>query len=112
MVGMNGLNIAIGYALAAYMGLAFYYVHDQATQWRGPLGIALIWPLVMIAICIVIPESPRYLLMTGRIAEARDIIFKLHTIDGDMYQGFARSEFYQMAKQAEMDREVNISWVS
>jgi hypothetical protein len=43
MVGLNGINIALGYALASYMGLAFYYSHDPTTQWRSPLGIALVW---------------------------------------------------------------------
>jgi MFS family permease len=112
MVGMNGVNIAIGYALAAYMGLAFSYVEDPATQWRAPLGIALIWPLLMIGVCFILPESPRYLLMQRRINEARDVVFKLHAIKGDSNLEFARSEFYQMAKQAEMDLETSPGWVS
>jgi len=109
---MNGVNIALGYGLASYMGLAFYYVENPATQWRAPLGIALIWPLMMVGVCFVIPESPRYLLMQGRIDEARDVVFKLHSIKGDPDQSFARGEFYQMAKQAELDREIDPGWVS
>ncbi|KAF2446316.1 MFS general substrate transporter [Karstenula rhodostoma CBS 690.94] len=40
-IGMNGVNIAFGYAVATYMGMAFYFVEDVA-NWRGPLGIALL----------------------------------------------------------------------
>lgn len=111
MVGMNGVNIAIGYALASYMGLAFFYSDNPATQWRAPLGIALIWPLVMIGVCLIVPESPRFLLMHGRIDEAREVVYKLHAVKGDFNQDFARAEFYQMAKQAEIDREMTPDWV-
>jgi hypothetical protein len=60
MVGMNGVNIALGYGLATYMGLAFYYVDSPVAQWRGPLGIALIWPFMMILICFIIPGKLFY----------------------------------------------------
>jgi MFS family permease len=107
MVGLNGVNIALGYALASYMGLAFYFV-DQGelsnTQWRAPLGIALIWPFMMCLVCWVIPESPRYLLMKGRIEEARQVVYKLHARKDDPDEEFVRAEFYQMSKQAEVDR--------
>jgi hypothetical protein len=43
MVGMNGVNIALGYGLASYFGLAFFYSKDPVAQWRAPLGIALVW---------------------------------------------------------------------
>jgi len=112
MVGMNGVNIALGYGLASYMGLAFYYVDNPTAQWRAPLGIALIWPLMMVLVCLIIPESPRYLLMHGRIEEAREVVYKLHSIKGDPDQEFARGEFYQMSKQAELDRTMEPGWVS
>jgi hypothetical protein len=57
-VGLNGVNIAMGYAIASYMGLAFYYVDNLTAQWRGPLGIALVWPFMMIIICFFIPGKP------------------------------------------------------
>lgn len=59
MVGLNGITIALGYALASYMGLAFYYADDPVSQWRTPLGIALVWPVMMIGVCFLVPESPR-----------------------------------------------------
>ncbi|KAK5313084.1 hypothetical protein LTR93_011079 [Exophiala xenobiotica] len=111
MVGMNGVNIALGYSLATYMGLAFYFVNDPSTQWRGPLGISLIFPFMMFVVTMIVPESPRFLLMSGKIDEAREVIFRLHSIKGDPGQEFARSEFYQMSKQAELDRTLEPSWL-
>ena len=111
-MGMNGVNIALGYGLASYMGMAFYYAPYGQAQWRGPLGIALLWPFMMLLVISLpfVPESPRFLLMRNRIEEAREVTMKLHSIRGDPDNEFARSEFYQMQKQAEFDRTLNPSW--
>lgn len=65
----------------------------------------------MCLVCLVIPESPRYLLMKGRIEEARKVVFRLHARKDDPDNEFARSEFYQMTKQAEVDRELEPGWI-
>jgi len=111
-VGLNGIFIATGYALASYMGMAFYYAPFGETQWRAPLGIALIWPFMMLLVIVFAPESPRYLLMKGEHEKAKEIVLKLHSIKGDSDQEFARSEFYQMQKQTELDRTLDPGWVS
>lgn len=107
---MNGVNIALGYAIASYMGMAFYFASSDAAKWRGPLGIALLWPAMMIAITFIVPESPRYLLMKGRVEEAEAIVMRLHSVKGDKEQEFARGEFYQMLKQTEVDRTLEPGW--
>lgn len=96
------------------MGMAFFYAPYGETQWRAPLGIALLWPLMMIIIVFLplVPESPRWLLMRNRIEEARAVTIKLHSHKNDPEHHFARSEFYQMHKQAEFDRTLPSSWVS
>jgi MFS family permease len=109
-VGMNGMGITFGYAMASYMGLAFYYAKAPAAQWRGPLGLALIFPVIMLFVLFVVPESPRWLLMVGRVDEARDVVMKLHHVKGDPDQEYARGEFYQMQKQTEFDQTLNPTW--
>lgn len=110
-VGMNGVGITIGYAIASYMGLAFYSVQNNpAAQWRGPLGLALVFPVWMLIVIAIVPESPRYLLMKGRVEEARAIVMKLHHVNDDPDQEYARGEFYQMQKQVEFDKTLNPSW--
>ncbi|KAF2656472.1 MFS general substrate transporter [Lophiostoma macrostomum CBS 122681] len=111
-VGMNGVNIALGYALASYMGMAFFFADNDTAKWRGPLGIALLWPIMMIGIVFIVPESPRYLLMQGEVEKAREIVYRLHTVKGDPDQEFARSEFYQMQKQTEFDKTLDPGWVA
>jgi MFS family permease len=107
---MNGVMIAVGYALASYMGLAFFYSTNATAQWRGPLGLALIFPILMLVIIMFVPESPRWLLMVHRTEEARAVVMDLHGTKGDVDQAFAREEFYQMQKQTEFDRTLNPTW--
>ena len=83
------------------MGMAFYYAPYGQAQWRGPFGIGLLFSLMMVVIVFLpfVPESPRFLLMRGRVEEAREVVMRLHTVKGDPETEFARAEFYQMSKQ-------------
>ena len=90
--------------------MAFYYAKSPAAQWRGALGVALIFPVFMLIIIFFVPESPRWLLMKGRNEEAREVIMNLHRTKVDSDQEFARAEFYQMQKQTEFDLTLNPTW--
>lgn len=91
------------------MGVAFHFASKPATQWRGPLGLALIWPSLMIVVAFFAPESPRWLLIRGRDEEARAVIYKLHATKHT--RDFAEQEFKAMTLQAEIDRNLETSWV-
>ncbi|KIW81686.1 hypothetical protein Z517_04712 [Fonsecaea pedrosoi CBS 271.37] len=110
MVGMNGVMIGLGYSIASYVGLGFFYSTNVTAQWRGPLGLALFFPILMLLMLWFIPESPRYLLMARRPEEAWQIVSDLHKIKGDTRAEYARTEFFQMQKQVDIDREMNCSW--
>ncbi|KAK5233553.1 hypothetical protein LTR47_005175 [Exophiala xenobiotica] len=110
-VGMNGMLIATGYAFAAYMGLAFNSLKDNPEgQWRGPLGMGMVFSLWMIIILPFIPESPRWLLMKNEESKAWDIVKRLHSVSSDHDHDFTRREFYQIRKQIELDRTLDNSW--
>ncbi|KIW16988.1 hypothetical protein PV08_04179 [Exophiala spinifera] len=111
MVGLTGINLSVAYVLSAFMGLAFHFVKNPGAQWRGPLGLALVWPVLVSLVCFFIPESPRYLLMKGKVDEAREVVFKLHSSKDDPDQELARGEFYQMTKQTELERQLTPSYL-
>ena len=100
----------LGQALASYMGLAFYSVQSAAAaQWRGPLGIQILFPAISLTVVYWLPESPRWYLMQGKIDEAKKVVMSLHGRSTES-QDFASAEFYQMSQQAEFDRTLDNSW--
>lgn len=103
--------IAFGYALSTYMGLAFHFSSNATTKWRGSLGIGIIFPCVILLALPFLPESPRYLLMKQQPEKAWEIMLSLHSNSKDPDQSFARSEFYQIQKQIELDRTLANSWI-
>lgn len=105
--GLNGTLILVGYSLASYMGLAFFHATNSAAQWRAPLGLALIFPTLMLLLLPILPESPRWLLLQSRPDEAERVVQKLNQGGSDE---FARSQFYQMRKQADHDKTMDSSW--
>lgn len=109
-MGMNGVCIALGYALATYMGLAFFYSTNMSTQWRGPYGISLIFTALPALLAWFLPESPRWLLMSNRVDDAKQVVRGLHNLSNTDEHHFAIAEFYQMQKQIEYDRTLDPSY--
>ena len=100
----------VGQALASYMGLAFFSVQNNpALNWRGPLGIQILFPSIALVSTFFLPESPRWLLMHDQVEKASEVVKKLHGSDTKS-QEFAMAEFHQMSKQAEYDRTLDSSW--
>jgi MFS family permease len=109
--GLVGVAIAVGYTLAALVGLAFSYTTNLDVQWRTPLGLCLV-PSTGLAIALYFtPESPRFLLLKGRSEEAWKITSKLHYDPTDENQDYVREEFYQMREQLKLDRSLDSSWL-
>lgn len=69
----------------------------------------LVFPGIMILITLLSPESPRWLLINGKAEKARNIVFKMHTVNGN--DEFAQAEFTEMEKQIAIDRTLETSWV-
>lgn len=106
--GMNGFNISFSYAVAGYMGIAFFYTTSPRVAWRGPLGLYLVFPVALCIMAYFSPESPRWLLLQERVDEAKAVIYNLH---GHKSLAYAQEEFYQMQKQVEIDRTLDTSWL-
>ncbi|KIW69224.1 hypothetical protein PV04_05112 [Phialophora macrospora] len=108
LVGITGVWVAVGYAMAAYFGAAFFSL-GKTVQWRLPLALGVVWPLLLLPALLAIPESPRYLLMKDRAEEALAVVLKQHATPGR--EDDARAAFYQMQRQAELDCTRDASWV-
>ncbi|CAF4316033.1 unnamed protein product, partial [Adineta steineri] len=63
------LFITIGLLVAAIVNNETKDIQSYAC-YRIPVGIQLIWALILLVGMFILPESPRYLVMKGRIEEA------------------------------------------
>ena len=110
VVGLQSQLIAIGFALANWVG-CFGAYNDGDAAWRVPLGMQCIFAIVLIIGLFWLPESPRWLIQKGKCEEAHVVLQKLHSdeIDPEFYQ----REFDQIRVQVDFEREVVIkSWLA
>lgn len=79
----DGIFVGAGVTLALWIDLGFYFVKDNSVSWRFPL----VFPIAMCAVAMVfitmLPESPRWLIKTGRIEEARMVLSALLELEPD-----------------------------
>ncbi|KAH8700743.1 general substrate transporter [Talaromyces proteolyticus] len=79
LVGTHGVMICIGYALASWIGLGFYFVDLPGSQWRLPLAIQCLPPLLLACGIFFLPESPRWLINSDQIEDALVAFKAIHT---------------------------------
>lgn len=86
-----------GYQLLIIFGIFISYGISWATQnfqtssasWKIPVGLQLLWGVLMLTVLFFLPESPRYALQKGETVRARQIMasmrnIKLEPIDGEL----------------------------
>ena len=59
MVGLHACLVAGGFAVAQWIGVAFFYVEGQV-NWRAPLALQCVGPVVLLCLLKFLPESPRW----------------------------------------------------
>ncbi|EEB07840.2 hexose transporter Ght5 [Schizosaccharomyces japonicus yFS275] len=67
------LFITLGIFVASCINMGTHNAHKSA-QWRIPIGINLLWGIIMIFGILYLPESPRYLISIGKDDEALRIM--------------------------------------
>ena len=110
MIDIHAFLMLVGYNVAAYVGLGFYFV-PGSNQWRGPISLQMVLPTVVLCGIHWVPESPRYLLTKGQTERAWEIVQALHSNPDDPNSEFAKREFYQMRKQIEFDETMPASYL-
>lgn len=93
-----------GFVMSNIITLVFSGTTTEA-QWRFPLGIQLFFGVAIIAMVWVLPESPRWLLMRNRDAEARSVLRALSDNDGE-----AQEEFVNIKESVRIEQATKASW--
>lgn len=106
-----GAFVAFGLALSYWVVFGFAYISNFSAAWRVPIAFQIIFALVAFAILIVsiqshtsrelkadppkfMPESPRWLILTGREDEALHVLSALN--EEDIEGPEIRDEFLQI----------------
>ncbi|KAK5242219.1 hypothetical protein LTR20_006765 [Exophiala xenobiotica] len=103
------VNIGVGYVLAAFIGIGFYFVSGNS-QWRGITGLQMLFPGALLGAIYWLPESPRYLIAKDRHEEALTILKLLHS-SAAQADHFAEMEYYQIRKQIEWDNAHRMTYL-
>ncbi|OAP58544.1 hypothetical protein AYL99_07634 [Fonsecaea erecta] len=111
LVDVHAVFLILGYTIQGWVGFGFFFWDGGDDTWRPPLALQCAWPLFLLCGIYWVPESPRWLVMQGRIEEAKEILFKLHSDPNDPDNEFANAEYYQIQKQIAIDKTLGNSWM-
>ena len=75
-----GAWLAAGLAVSYWMTFAFGWIYDSSAAWRTPIAIQLVFALSTIALYSILPESPRWLVLTGREDAALKTLSALNNV--------------------------------
>jgi hypothetical protein len=89
-----GVFVSLGYALSYWSVFGFAYLNNSNAAWRVPVALQISFALPAIAMLFFLPDSPRWLILTGREQEALTVIAALNDDDPDSYE--VRDEFLQI----------------
>ncbi|EXJ77502.1 hypothetical protein A1O3_09728 [Capronia epimyces CBS 606.96] len=111
LVELHAVFFVLGFALASWVGFGFsFWVSRSPNAWRAPLAIGCFWSLLSLVCLYWVPESPRWLILQDREAEAEIVLNRLHSDKHDPDNTYARAEYYQIIKQIAIDRTLGSSW--
>ncbi|TCD70103.1 hypothetical protein EIP91_004832 [Steccherinum ochraceum] len=94
------LQIIIGIFLSYVIEVGSHKLKNSAS-WRVPVGLQMLWGLILLSGIFFLPESPRHLLGTNREAEARTVIAQLNSVPEDDILVAEQIEELELAIRAE-----------
>jgi MFS family permease len=89
-----GAFIAAGLALSYWLTFAFAYIGNASVAWRVPIAFQIVFAVIAFIVLQFLPESPRWLILTGRENEALQVLAALN--DEDIDGPEIRDEFLQI----------------
>jgi len=104
--GISGCGISLGTMASNWVGFACSYAPYGPVQWRLPLGIQIPFGILLfIGLATFMPNSPRQLIRSGKIDEARREFMRIRN---DLTNHEVHEEFVLMRRQIEFEQSREI----
>jgi len=104
LISFNELGITVGILFSYVINLAF--AHDVITGWRYMFGLSCLGALFVLIFIILLPQSPRFLIMQQRIDEARESLFQVRKLESMVVRNLVEDEFNSMISNSRI--EINL----
>ncbi|KAI2776585.1 general substrate transporter [Daldinia loculata] len=104
VTGLQQFMLGIGAFLAGWISWGCFINLTNDAQWRIPLGIQNLPALVLAALILLFPESPRWLVDHDRAEEGLRTLAKLHS-NGDVNDPWVQAEFAQIQETISFEHE-------
>ncbi|KAK5121663.1 hypothetical protein LTR85_004835 [Meristemomyces frigidus] len=89
-----GACIAAGLSFSYWIDFGLAFVESSSVSWRAPIAIQLFFAVITLGLLVFMPESPRWLILSGREDEALNVLSALNDQDRNDYE--TRQEFIQI----------------
>lgn len=73
---LSGALISGGIMIAYWIDFGFYFL-EGTVRWRFPIAFQCFFIVIVMWGLLYLPDSPRWLIMRGRLAEAKDVMARL-----------------------------------
>ena len=101
LILVSGALISGGIMISYWVVYGFYFLEGEV-RWRFPLAFQSFFTIIVMWGLLYLPDSPRWLLMKGRTAEAREVISRL--LDKDEDDAMVEEEITQIATALNVQR--------
>ena len=99
-------NTVLIHPSCAWVAYGCSFAENLTLQWRIPLALASLAPVILACVVWLVPESPRYLSWSGQNDEALVVLQKLHRNPEDPNDNrVALAELLQISQQVAYDKQ-------